>query len=72
MEGRRRKGRISGEGVIGRNGCGGEEKERKNTWGKSDRTDVEGRRRKGRMRGEGVIGRIWRGGEGKEEYVVKE
>ena len=33
VEGRRRKGRICGE-KSDEDGCGGEEKERKNMWGK--------------------------------------
>ena len=33
VEGRRRKGRICGE-ESDEDGCGGEEKERKNMWGK--------------------------------------
>ena len=35
VEGRRRKGRICG-GKSDEDGCGGEEKERKNMWGRSD------------------------------------
>ena len=31
-------------------GCGGEEKERKNMWGKSDEDGCRGRRRKGRLK----------------------